>query len=194
MIVRIKCNSKTTWKTTKNVNAFSWWNDLRLSKHNPNIQAVFIKLISEIETMWDKHLGRMNIAQHRFALLAEDTTPILAVPQRVELEAQPINKIGIAKMSGLQFIDLSQTEWEPLIIRETRLRVCLIPKRNKEGKSSYSLSLVLCSKYEWEHWLIWRHDKPPYIERSQQIPASGNGQERERQLRLSQFMVFPDHL
>lgn len=74
------CNYKDVNKIYDKRLGQDWRQEAKISDSYVEIKDELIKMLSDFDTMCDRHLGRVNIANHLFELSPSDSQPIHSAP------------------------------------------------------------------------------------------------------------------
>lgn len=54
----------------------SWQDEVKILDEYSTYRDEFIEMLAELQSMWDAHLSRINVAKHRIGLSRENTEPV----------------------------------------------------------------------------------------------------------------------
>lgn len=87
----------------------------RLEKFEPYLN-VSDEMLDKFESMWDGHLGRVNISKQPINLSSEEVPPILSAPCRAGQAARKFLAVEIDRMLEKEFIETTTTQWVSPIV------------------------------------------------------------------------------
>lgn len=99
-----------------------WQEEVEISYDYAKYGLKFINMLSELEFMWDGHMGRVEEVRHKLEFSAEDSRPIRSMPIRAGLEVWEFGKNKIAEMLEQYVIEHAPTDWESPIFLDPRKR------------------------------------------------------------------------
>lgn len=105
-----------------------WKNKVQLSNKYGGYRKQFLHMLTEFQSMWDEHIGQVNIAKHCIELTLDNTQPICCAPYRARPNAREYENAEIEKMLTQNVIDPAQTKWAAQIIfapRKDGLHFCV---------------------------------------------------------------------
>lgn len=96
--------------------AHNWRDKVDLSNNHGQYRQQLIDMLSEFESMWDGHLGRISTAKHRIELSDPNTAPVLSAPPHDGPKTREFERIEVDKMLAENVIEPAQTEWASPIV------------------------------------------------------------------------------
>lgn len=88
----------------------------------------FIKMLEESESVWDRHLGRISVPNHRIDLLNADVKPVRSYPYRARPSARKVVGTEIGRIITWEAIEPESIEWtDPIVFA-----------RNKDGSLHFA--------------------------------------------------------
>lgn len=88
-----------------------------------------MEIFTEFQSMWDEHLGKLNIANYRIELTPENIQLINSVPYRAVLKAREFQNTEFEKMRAQNVTEPDQTERAaPMLFAQKKngsLRFCV---------------------------------------------------------------------
>lgn len=78
--------------------AQDWRDEFQISEPYTAYSDKCIDKLTELQSIWDGHLGRISVAKDRIKRLDVSTQPVLSAPYRAEPITREVVKIKIEKM------------------------------------------------------------------------------------------------